>query len=178
MHLETFPKPRIGFDVGNVILETDTDGSRPAEIRHAGSHPLDLPQSYVDGALSVIRDTVGKLGAQNVHIISKCGVSMQQKTQRYFEETNFFDKTNFARENVWFVKKRAEKAPIAARLALTHFVDDRSQILRSMTTVSVRMLFQIPYCEVPIDKTLFEPELVVVKDWAEVDRVIKSTTLA
>lgn len=131
--------PVAGFDIGNVILRNDTDNPASAALSMA-----EQPQKYIDGAVETIGKVVDWVSSDNAFMISKCGIRMQQHTREFFEKTDFYNRTGFDPDNVLFCRRRREKAPIAAELGLTHFVDDRLGILDMMETVGTKILFQRP----------------------------------
>lgn len=67
---------------------------------------------------------------------------MQAKTLKWLEHHRFHDITGVSADRVHFCRKRSEKAGICERLGITHFVDDRLEILGSLTTVGTLYLFQ------------------------------------
>ncbi len=85
----------------------------------------------------------------------------------------FFHRTGIPTENLHFVRDRADKAPVCARLRITHFVDDRLDILRRLTTVGHRYLFvgglgdETAPSEIP-------PWVTVAETWAELADAIQS----
>ena len=158
---------RIGFDVGNVILRNDTDSSEAVSF-------LNRRQSYVDGALEAIGHFVTVISADNAFIISKCGPTMQERTSDFLDSTDFYGQTGFDRDHVLFCRHRSEKAPIAASLGLTDFVDDRLDILRSMTTVKRKYLFQRPG-KPRLLPSILGPEdggITITYSWAELEASI------
>src|SRR6185369_12095724 len=53
----------------------------------------------------------------------------------------FFDRTGIPPGHVHFVRERLDKAPVCQRLGVTHFVDDRLDVLAHLETVEHRYLF-------------------------------------
>lgn len=111
---------KIGIDIGNVIIGgggEDTffteDFLRTPEVR--GAH------------LSIHR--LLKLDHE-IHIISKCGPKIEQKSLEWLEAWNFF--WFLATHRCHFVRKRHLKAPMAQALELDIFIDDREDVLEHM----------------------------------------------
>jgi hypothetical protein len=158
---------RPGFDIGNVILTNDTDAMTP-------SAAFGNSQRYIAGAIRTIAAAVNYNSSDNTYLISKCGAEMQVKTLNFFEETDFYERTGVNPEHILFCRRRRDKAPLAAELGLTHFVDDRLPILRSMVSVGVRVVFQHPR-KPPLTREMLQPEdkaILIAHTWRDVGRII------
>lgn len=129
---------RIGFDVGGVIIGGQShDGGKDTFFSDAYLSTPEMP-----GATAAIRRLLlVRFPAREAHIISKCGKNTQRKTVEWLEHSKLHAATLLPRENVHFCLERHEKAPIAERLGLTHFIDDRWTVLQHMKTVEHRILF-------------------------------------
>ncbi len=125
---------RVGIDIGRVILEADTDTRRAF---------MDLSSTrYIDGALEAISDLVADERVEDVVLVSKCGLRIRQNTEEFLLSSNFYAKTTLSESNVIFCFTRPEKGIIAEDLGLTHFIDDREDVLANMPdNVKNRLLF-------------------------------------
>lgn len=127
---------RLGIDIGKVII-----ASNPEDLSESmfGRDFIQAPE--VDGAMEAIRMLRNKRPWE-VYLVSKCGPEMQSKIRFWLEAHDFFAITGMNRDNIRFCLDRAEKSKWAGRLHLTHFIDDRIDILRSLpNTVTTRILF-------------------------------------
>jgi hypothetical protein len=79
--------------------------------------------------------------AGRVHLVSTAGPKVSANTRAWLQHHRFFERTGVAEARLHFVRKRREKAPVCERLAITHFVDDRAEVLFHLTTVEHRYLF-------------------------------------
>ncbi len=70
-----------------------------------------------------------------VFIISKCGESVENKTRGWLSRNEIYAKTGLSRNQVHFCKKRKDKAPICRDLGITHFIDDRVDVLSHMVGI-------------------------------------------
>jgi hypothetical protein len=120
---------RIGIDIGGVII------GGQGEDTFFSADFLDTPP--ISGAFDAIRSLVNEHGAENVYIISKCGPTVQTKSIIWLFEHDFFFLTGMRPENVFFVRKRPEKAPLAETLELDAFIDDRADVLAHMSLQKV-----------------------------------------
>jgi hypothetical protein len=76
-----------------------------------------------------------------VHLISKAGPKISERTRAWLEHTGFAEATGIPAEAVHFVRNREDKEPVCRRLGVTHFVDDRLSVLTHLTSVRYRYLF-------------------------------------
>lgn len=129
---------RIGIDIGGVLT-----------ARHITSRDddTDMTKKYLQkpefaGAIAGVRSIVTACMPVNVFIISRCSIAVEEKTKEWLKYRKFYKKTGFLPENVHFCRERAEKATIAKKLKLTHFIDDQPEVLYCMKNiVPYRFLF-------------------------------------
>lgn len=129
---------RIGLDVGGVIIDRIKNDNTDTSFRSDNF----LRTTAVPGAFEAIRAITSAFGPQNVFIISK--VKSDAKTRLWLGHNSFYERTRFRPENLRFCRERYEKGPIADSLPggpLTHFADDRADVLRHMPHVGTRYLF-------------------------------------
>lgn len=137
---------RWGIDFGRVISGGDTDDvvGKVSPIRPSmfGTDEQALLVPQVSGAFDVVRRIVKKVGKDNVFVVSKCGENVERKTLLWMTQYKFSAITGVELGNVRFVRKRPEKADVAKKLGLTHFVDDRADVLECLDgIVPMRYLF-------------------------------------
>jgi hypothetical protein len=127
-------QPVLGIDFGGVI----NDGS---------SHPSGDDTTFLSGEFAEAMETPVMAGAiegitrlnllfgGRVWIISKCGPRIQQRTEEWLAHHHFFSLTGVNRSQVRFCRQRPEKADHCAELGVTHFVDDRIDVLRHLVGI-------------------------------------------
>lgn len=111
---------KIGIDIGNVIIGGGGEDTFFTEDF------LHTPEVY--GAYDSIGDL--KDGGHEIHLISKCGTSVEYKSMAWLSIKRFFGVV--IEHRVHFVRKRHLKAPMALALELDIFIDDREDIIESM----------------------------------------------
>jgi hypothetical protein len=116
----------------------------------------------VNGAYESVAELVRRYDPANIFIISKCGEEIERKTRLWLEGNRFYVRTGFRIANLHFCRTRAAKAPIAARLGLTDFVDDHAEVLAYMDGIVDRRYLFGPQTNRPNTAGL-----VVVRTWAE-----------
>lgn len=153
----------IGIDIGRVIISGDTD----VPDQFFSNDYLNVRQ--VEGAFAAIKQVVATYGAQQVHLISKCGQVTQARTLHWLQHHGFFQDTGFARGNLWFCQERHQKQAIALEQGVRVFIDDRYSVLKHLTSLDRLYLF----CPSATEQAAFEAEtqkekFIIVNGWAEV----------
>ncbi|MCH2232295.1 MAG: hypothetical protein MK105_18310 [Crocinitomicaceae bacterium] len=115
--------PRIGIDFGGVIVKPSNE-----ENPLNPDFGLDIQQ---DGAIESIKELV-LMSKSNLWIISKASKPTQHLTRKWLNKVNFYQKTGFYASNLLFCCKRSEKAKLSQPLNLTHFIDDRLDVLENL----------------------------------------------
>lgn len=125
----------LGIDVGGVLVDRVAEGS---DTSFFGDRPMDTPA--VPGALDAVAELV-EVFEYRVHIVSKAGPKISELTRRWLGTRGVIGGAGIPLGNVHFVRKRPEKHPVCERLGITHFVDDRLDVLTHLATVEHRYLF-------------------------------------
>lgn len=128
--------PTLGVDVGGVIVALR---GRDEDTSFFGTRPLETPA--VAGVVDALAALTIQPFAGRIHLISKAGPKVAANTRAWLAHHDFFDRTGIAAANLHFVRERRDKAPVCQRLGITHFVDDRLDVLAHLDTVEHRYLF-------------------------------------
>jgi hypothetical protein len=115
---------KIGIDIGNVII-----GGGGDDTQFFGDDYLNTPE--VEGAWDAL-DSLD-MAKHELHIISKCGLTVEEKSLHWLESEQFF--LSVPRHRTHFVRKRPLKAPMAQALELDIFIDDRQDVLDHMVGI-------------------------------------------
>jgi len=127
--------PILGLDVGGVLVARAAGG---ADTSFFGSRPMGTPATA--GAADAVRELVGIFGSR-VHIVSKAGPRIEALSRAWLARNGFVGEALVAPDHLHFVTTRSDKGPVCAALGVTHFVDDRLDVLEHLTTVPHRLLF-------------------------------------
>jgi hypothetical protein len=161
--------PVLGIDFGGVI----NDGS---------SHPSGDDTTFLSGGFAEAMETPVMAGAMDaitrlnalfdgrVWIVSKCGPRIQKRSEDWLAHHHFFDLTGVSSSHLRFCRQRPEKADHCAELGVTHFVDDRSDVLRYLVGV-VDNLFLFGGRQTDGGSHSFN----LVKSWAEAEPAIRDS---
>ncbi|MBF9132253.1 hypothetical protein I0C86_25370 [Plantactinospora sp. S1510] len=147
---------RIGVDIGGVIIqqvdrlypiETTGPGAEQVEQADQADQDTSLLADFrrtppMPGVFEALATLVSEVFGAHVHLVSKCGERVEQRSRLWLAHHDFYRRTGIAAGNVHFCRTREAKAPIAAALGLTHFVDDRLEVLSYLDTVPHRFLFR------------------------------------
>ena len=128
--------PVLGVDIGGVLIQRAADDD---DTSFFGARPMDTPA--VAGAFEALAQLAAGPFAYRVHLISKAGPSVTERTLAWLAHQEFSAVTGIAPAQVHFVRHRADKAPVCKKLGVTHFVDDRLSVLHHLTSVRCRYLF-------------------------------------
>lgn len=124
---------RLGLDFGKVIMGAVKDGR--ADTSFLGTTFTEAMKSRPeDGAIDSINQLVSEF-AGHVWIVSKCGPSVENKTRGWLKHRSFYEATGFDRANLRFCRERSDKAKICRQLRISHFVDDRLDVLEPMVGI-------------------------------------------
>lgn len=130
---------RLGIDIGRVIID---GSSGPGDTSFfSGDTAAMLRTPAVPGAFAAIARLVPLFG--DAWLVSKCGPRIQQRSLEWLRHHRFFEQTGIAEGNVRFCLRRPEKALHCAELGITHFVDDKADVIAAiMPVVPHRYLFK------------------------------------
>ena len=131
---------KLGIDVGRVLISPGDESS--PDTSFIGGSPEDaLRTPPYSGMFETLPAVVEHFGGR-VWIVSKCGAKVRARTLDWFAHHRFFERTGIDSANVRFCRERPQKAYICAELGITHFVDDRLDVLEPMSgVVRSRYLF-------------------------------------
>lgn len=124
---------RLGLDFGKVIMGAVQNGV--ADTSFLGASFSDAMKSPpTEGAFESIA-SLAKCFRSEVWIVSKCGPSVEKKTRAWLDHNRFYERTGVLKANIRFCRERSAKAAICEELGISHFVDDRIDVLLPMVGV-------------------------------------------
>jgi hypothetical protein len=154
---------KLGIDVGRVLISPGAE-SAPDTSFIGGTLEDALSTPPYEGMFDVVPRLVTRFEGR-VWIISKCGPRIQQRTLQWFERHRFFERTGIDRGNVRFCLERPQKAEHCAQLGITHFIDDREDVLQPMVGVVPNLYLFGPQRRPGTPRLAF----TAVRTWSEVD---------
>jgi hypothetical protein len=152
----------LGVDIGGVLVER-VDAT--LDTSFFGQSYLETPA--VAGAFDALRLLNTGRFKERMFLVSKCGARVQARTREWLEYHRFYDYTGLLRDHAHFCRKRSDKNSICAELGVTHFVDDRLEVLSYLESVPHRYLFRPDPAEVEAFRA-FLPRVRQVESWGQV----------
>jgi len=157
----------LGVDFGGVITDRVADNS---DTSFFADRFLETPM--VEGAFEALSRLVAGPFEGRVHIISKAGPKIQARTKLWMVHHQFTDRTGIPEAQVHFCRERRDKAPICKRLGVTHFVDDRLDVLSYLETVPVKLLFCARINEARTHPVKLPSGIAKVIGWSEAEAAL------
>jgi hypothetical protein len=127
----------LGIDIGGVIIEPTNSKSDTSFL--TGDH---LRTPAQENALETIRALALHRFGEHIYLVSKCGPRVQARTREWLAAQEFYERASVAPSRVHFCLRRDEKASICEALGITHFIDDRLEVLSYMVAVPNLYLFR------------------------------------
>lgn len=121
---------KVGIDIGRVIIGPVVGGKADTSFL-GGSLGKAMQTLPSEGAFEGVKSLV-ELFHGNAWLISKCGPNVQFKTKEWLKHNNFYTKTKLDRRNVRFCLERPQKANHCKQLRISHFIDDRLDVLENL----------------------------------------------
>lgn len=168
----------VGIDFGKTICDIVNSRQKnlPAEMQ-----PNFLANPFVPGAPEVIKELVEAAGPKNLHIVSKATLLSEIHIKEWLRVNGFWVLTGMIPYHLHFCRERKDKAAICQHLGVTHFIDDRLEVLYHLESVPTRIALN-PRREDPDEIPFFKRmeagdwgtpfPIQVVTSWAEIKRVI------
>ncbi len=144
----------IGTDIGGVLAG------------HIGENLGGGGVPEVEGAFEAFGRLHRQRFPQAAFVISMCGEKLEVASRRWLDQHDFLDRTGLSQENLIYCREHNEKAGIARELGITHFVDDRLEVLSHFTTGQL-YLFRPREAEMS-SYTEHMSKVTVVNSWNEI----------
>lgn len=160
--------PRLGVDIGRVLIDGGPAGGADSSFLN-GDLEAALTTPACPGALEGLTALVGLFGGENTWLVSKCGAKVADRSLRWLAAHEVYARTGLREGHVVFVRERKDKAREAVRLDLTHFVDDRLDVLHHLAgLVPERFVYGEQSARAPAG-------VIPCPSWAEVVRQVRAS---
>ncbi len=175
-------RPVLGIDFGRTICDI---GAGHVTTGRAEVDPQFFTLPFVNGAVEAIKSFAPLFGPRSMHIVSKCAPESEGAIKEWLARKNFWQLTGMREGNIHFCRERHEKNPICCKLGVTHFVDDRREVLAHMSEVRTRVALnprdddpdEKPFLNQPYRPTPWEKlnPILVAPDWAKAGELIRGS---
>lgn len=155
---------KLGVDIGGVIIDRVGNSS---DTGFQTERYLETPE--VPGAIEALGQLTSKF--DEIYLVSRCGIETELKTKKWLEHHDFYERTQIQPGNVYFCRERYQKAEVATRLGLSHFIDDRLEVLSYLEDVPHRVLINWRDAEVEKYRESLA-DVQKVGSWAELLEVL------
>jgi hypothetical protein len=132
----------LGIDIGGVIIARSDQCGPESDTSFASDAYLETPE--VPGAIDAIGLLVDRRFGRRVFLVSKARPRARARTMRWLKHRMFFERTGVKSKQIVFCNERSEKEAICSRLGITHFIDDRVDVLAHLKSVRYLYLFETP----------------------------------
>jgi hypothetical protein len=157
-------KEILGVDIGNVIINhriIDKDDRILYEERYST-----IPAA--DGVYDALKKLNDEKFHGNIFLVSKCTAWAEEKILSWLKDNDFYEKTGVKPENVLFCRERHEKEKICNANNITHFIDDRLEVLSHLVgKIPHLFLYQPEQAEINQYRQ-FLPKVIKVESWPEI----------
>lgn len=157
-------KPKFGIDIGNVIINFRLTNSQSEE------NYSNIPAT--DNSFNTIKK-LSVLFEGRIFLISKCKELNENKILSWLKNNDFYNKTNVNEKNLLFCKERNEKAAICKTLKITHFIDDRIEVLSHMISIVPNLFLYKPEPTQIIGYEKFLTAVIKINNWKDVIGFLK-----
>lgn len=128
----------LGIDIGGVIIDRvkeDRVNAAPRDPAYASAVPM-------EGTFDAIAQLRARRFRDRIWLVSRCDAALEPVLLEWLQRHDFYAATGVAADHVRFCRQRRDKLAIARQLALTHFIDDRLEVLGHLVgTVPYLYLF-------------------------------------
>ena len=148
----------LGVDIGSVIISKTWN--------HGFLPPL-------ENAFSVLKRLKNERFKGNVFIVSQQQPSMSTVVLLWLWYHNFYKATGIKTNDIHFCRRRIDKAGICKKLGITHFIDDRSEVLAYLHDVQIKNLYLFEpkgnYVETELNRHIL-PFVKQIVSWKEIEK--------
>jgi hypothetical protein len=140
---------RLGIDIGRVIMCPVGDDGRPDTSFLDGNERTTLEVPAAPDMFEVLPGLVDRF-ERRAWLVSKAGPRIERLTRRWLAHHRFHERTGLRPDRVRFCLRREDKRAHALDLGLTHFIDDRVDVLVHLRgVVSHLLLFGVQTEAIP-----------------------------
>lgn len=128
----------------------------------------------VPGAFDALhRLNVGRF-RDRVYIVSRVSGADEERSRSWWLlQHSFSDRTGIKSEHLYFCRERREKAPICQSLGVTHFIDDRTEVLSHMIGIVPNLYLFNPKFREMTEFHQYLSRVQIVFNWHTVEGLLE-----
>lgn len=126
-------KIALGIDIGRVIINGDNKSKNDTSFIQENTMEKIVETPAMAGCFKAIEELVN-IFEKRVWLVSKAYPNTQRKTIAWLEANKFFERTGINPDNLVFCLERPQKAEYCREFSLTHFIDDRLDVLNYVSS--------------------------------------------
>jgi len=161
-------KKVLGVDIGGVIFDFAPIFKTNGDVTEEEILHTPVMEGSIE-SLSVLNKTLFK---DSIYLVSKYGEDGPKSIQKWLEKQNFYERTGIAREHLFQCAERHEKAPIVKDLGITHFVDDRAEVMSHFSDFVPNLYHFQSILEDRNEWAKNIPNMTFVESWSELLRIL------
>lgn len=164
-------KKVLGVDVGGVIV----DYARAAKDRKdqmSKEEFLLIPE--IEGAIDTLARLNQGVFKDSVYLVSKHSGSPED-VQEWLINHNFYQRTGISRDHLYQCATREGKAPIVQKLNITHFIDDRAEVMSHFADFVPNLYHFQSILEDRNEWATKIPVLAYVENWKDLEEKLLAT---
>ena len=153
----------LGVDIGGVIY----DFAKTYRPENVPSEEEILNTPAVEESIESLAILNGSTFKDSVYLVSRYGKDGPESIQKWLENQNFYERTGISRKHLFQCAERHEKAPIVKNLQITHFVDDRAEVMSHFADFVPNLYHFQSFLEDREEWSMKIPNLTFVESWDE-----------
>lgn len=152
---------KLGVDIGGVIIaEIKAEGG----LAHIDENYLKVP--IVSGSIDALRILKSHFG-DDIYLISKARAEVEPQCRDWLRHHLFFEETEINPQNLHFCRERSGKKDLCLSLGITHFIDDKLEVLSHLVGTVPNLYLFHPHQEENVGYEICLTDVVVIQDWVE-----------
>ena len=155
----------LGIDIGGVVTKIPIGSNRDDSF--LGKDPLLTPK--MEDSFTVISELAKQY---RIVFITRAGGPTRRALADWFRDQQFFESTELSMGRVFYTSTRDEKIGVAMDQGVTHFIDDRLEVLMGMLGIVPNL---IAFQARPSDKERYSftsQKVLHADSWNEVRRLL------
>lgn len=154
----------LGVDVEGVIIQRGNNRNSAVPLAEYLKRPA------IPGAFDALKQLVTHgFNPEYIHLVPKSSEQTEENITVWLDKQGFFGYTGISREHMAFCRRSVTKAHMCRKLKITHFVDDRLQVLGELyqSVPTIKNLYLLnPAVEEVAAHSQYQKKVIWFNDWS------------